>query len=288
MMRKEMFRRNRIFLSVVFLLTLIWLGCSAHAETSADIKLYVFEVGKIAVPDKGMIVAGRGGVSPFIIPVPVFLIEHPKGLVLVDTGMNPDVWPDNRKKEAMFDPKTQRIDKQLAKLGYKPEDIKYVVMTHLHLDHAGWMRLFPKSIFVVRKDELKAAWWPDSWMAWTYLMDDRKGTRDFNFLELDSTEDFDIFMDGTVVCFDTKGHSRGHQSVLVELDKTGTVALTGDALDTMEMLNDTILPGIVWSPEAALKAIKKFQHMQREGAVIFPNHDPDFFKTVKLAPKYYD
>lgn len=288
MIGKEMFNRNRIWLVLAILLPFLLVSVSAHAEQQSAAKLYVFEVAKIAVPDKGMIVSGRGGISPYIIPVPVFLIDHPKGLVLVDTGLNPDNWLEARRKEVIWNPEEQRIDKQLAKLGHKPEDIKYVIMTHLHLDHAGWMKLFPKAIFVIRQEELKGAWWPDPWLAWAYLMGDIKDTRDFQYVQLDATEDFDLFLDGSIVCFDTKGHTRGHQSVFINLAKTGKVVLTGDALDSIEMLDETILPSIVWSPEFALKAIRKLQNMRRAGVKIFPSHDPDFYKAVKLAPGYYD
>ena len=112
----------------------------------------------------------------------------------------------------------QRVDRQLERLGLSPDNIRYVIMTHLHMDHSGWMRLFPKSTFIVRKAELRHAWWPEKWLG-HLSFDDYKDTRDFTFIEPGDDEDYDVFGDGTVVCIDTKGHSPGHQSVLVTLPK---------------------------------------------------------------------
>ena len=289
MTRRKMLKQKLIWLKLVILLSFVIVSVSAHAGEQAKPKLYVFEVGKMAIPDKCIIVSGPcGQFKPYIIPVYAYLISHPKGLILIDTGLNPDTWPEELRKEIIWSPEQQRIDKQLAKLGYKPEDIKYVIMTHLHLDHAGWMKLFPKSTFVVRQEELRGAWWPDPRIALAYLIGDLEGTRDFQYLELDNLESFDLFLDGSVVCFITNGHTQGHQSVLVNLNKMGKVVLTGDALDSIEMLDRTLLPSIAWSPELALKTIKRLQHMRREGVTIIPSHDPEFSNTLKLAPDYYE
>ena len=64
------------------------------------------------------------------------------------------------------------MDAQLAKVGLKTEDIKYVVLGHMHLDHAGNMAKFPNATFVIQNDELKAAWWPDPGYAIYYLPGD--------------------------------------------------------------------------------------------------------------------
>jgi N-acyl homoserine lactone hydrolase len=256
------------------------------ASRPKNMRFYAFNAGKINAPDRGMLAAGRGG-QPVTLFVAVYLIQHPRGNLLVDTGMNPVTWPLPQKDEVVFRPE-QRIDKQLAKLGLDPEDIKYVIMTHLHMDHAGWMTLFPKSTFIVRKAELRHAWWPDKWVSNNLAFGDYKDTRDYNYVQLDDIEDFDIFLDGTIICIDTKGHTPGHQSVMVDLPESGKIIFAGDAVSLSESLDESIMPGIVWDPDLAQKTIAKLQHMQRNGVRIFLGHDPDFFKTVKLAPKYYD
>lgn len=248
-------------------------------------KVFVFEVGKIKVPDKDHLTAGRGGM-PITIPVVAYLIEHPKGRVLVDTGMNPDVWPPELKQSSMMRPE-QKIDSQLLKLGLEPEDIDYTILTHMHLDHAGGMTLFPNATFIVRKTELRFAWWPDRWLkGWVY--EDYKDTRDYKYIQLDDIEDFDLFMDGSIVCIDSKGHTPGHQSVLVDLPNSGKMLFAGDAVHTAENLYEAVMPGHGWNPDLMKKNMSQMRQMQANGVKVIMGHDPAFFKTLKLAPDYYD
>ena len=248
-------------------------------------KLYVFESAKMHVPDRGMM-SGRPSGVPVTIPVPFYLIDHPKGLALFDTGMKLDNWPAQYRQDGDQRP-DQMIDVQLAACGFKPDDIKYVIMSHLHLDHAGGMPLFPKATFIVRKSELKAAWWPERFQV-HYIFDDYKETRNFSFIELDDTEVFDVFQDGSVLCIDTKGHSQGHQSLVVNLPRSGRFVLTADAAAMAEILDEGVLPAIAWNAEEALKSLRKMQHMKREGATVLMAHDPDQWEKTRLAPEYYD
>ena len=248
-------------------------------------KLYVFESAKMHVPDRGMM-SGRPSGVPVTIPVPFFLIDHPKGLALFDTGMKLDNWPPHYRPDGDQRP-DQMIDLQLARIGYKPDDIKYVIMSHLHLDHAGGMPFFPKSTFIVRKSELRAAWWPEAFQV-HYIFDDYKDTRGFNYIELDDTEAFDVFQDGSVICIDTKGHSQGHQSLVVNLPKSGKFVLTADAAAMAEILDEGVLPAVAWNAEEALRSLRKVQHMKREGATVLMAHDPDQWATTRLAPEYYE
>jgi glyoxylase-like metal-dependent hydrolase (beta-lactamase superfamily II) len=248
-------------------------------------KLYVFESAKMHVPDRGMM-SGRPSGVPVTIPVPFYLIDHPHGLALFDTGMKLDNWPPQYRQDGDQRP-DQMIDIQLATLGYKPDDIKYVIMSHLHLDHAGGMPFFPNATFIVRKSELRAAWWPERFQV-HYIFDDYKDTRNFNFIELDDTETFDVFQDGSVLCIDTKGHSQGHQSLVVNLPKSGRFVLTADAAAMAEILDEGVLPAIAWNAEEALRSLRKMQHMKREGATVLMAHDPDQWEATSLAPKYYE
>jgi len=248
-------------------------------------KLFIFESAKMHVPDRGMM-SGRPSGIPVTIPVPFYLIEHPNGLALFDTGMKLDNWPAEFRQDGEQRP-DQMIDKQLASIGYKPDDIKYVIMSHLHLDHAGGMPFFPNATFIVRKSELRAAWWPERFQV-HYIFEDFKDTRNFNYIELDDTEVFDVFLDGSVLCIDTKGHSQGHQSLVVNLPKSGRYVLTADAAAMAEILDEGVLPAITWNAEEAFKSLKKMQHLKREGSIVLMAHDPDQWETLNLAPAYYD
>jgi glyoxylase-like metal-dependent hydrolase (beta-lactamase superfamily II) len=249
-------------------------------------KFYIFQVGQVRFPDRSILTGGPKEGKEIIIPVPAFLIVHQKGLAIVDTGMNLDNWPPKNREDGEMKPE-QRIDRQLLNLGYKPEGVKYVIMSHLHADHAGWMTLFPHAAFIVRKAELKAAWWPEIFQ-WSYSFADYSGTRSFKFVQLDDVEDFDVFLDGSVLCVDTKGHCQGHQSVILNLPVTGKIVIAGDAVPMAEIIDEGTLPGVAWNGEAAMRAVSKMQHLKREGAFVLLGHDPDQFRTLKLAPDYYE
>ncbi|ETX08441.1 MAG: hypothetical protein ETSY2_05420 [Candidatus Entotheonella gemina] len=172
------------------------------------------------------------------IPVNMWILDHPKGLVLFDTGNNVAISDGQCKKHwaaGMCDfvkPSQTRadvIDKQLEKVGYKIDDVKIVITSHSHLDHIGNIEMFPKAIHVIQKKELYQAWWPEKFQrGGAHVMADYDDARDFNYLELDG--DYDLFGDGSVVVLSTPGHTLGHQSVKVQLPETGTVILSQDAI----------------------------------------------------------
>ena len=156
-----------------------------------EMKLYCFQVGAI-----------RFSPAEDALPIYAYLIEHPKGRVLVDTGESYALRDENA---VMAEEDT--ILPQLRKLGYTPADIDYVVLSHLHLDHAGYMSAFPDATFIVRREELRAAWWPEPYEH-GYLLANYENTRDFRYIQLGNDEDYDVFMDGSILLIDTRGRSR--------------------------------------------------------------------------------
>ena len=102
------------------------------------------------------------------IPVSMWVIDHPKGLVVFDTGNNVAVTENCKAYWAaglcdFLKPSQTRadtIDMQLKKLGYSTDQVKVVVTSHSHLDHAGNLKMFPNAIHVFQKAELFQGWWP--------------------------------------------------------------------------------------------------------------------------------
>ncbi len=111
--------------------------------------------------------------------------------------------------------------------------------------------------------------------------------RHFTYLQLPDDEAFDLFLDGSIVCIDTKGHTEGHQSVIVDLPfREGGVGR--DAAQVEENLSDSVPPGMSWSSQRAVQSITKLRHMQNQGALVILGHELSALESLKLAPDYYD
>ena len=172
------------------------------------------------------------------IPINMWVLDHPKGLVLYDTGNNVAISDDQCKTHWMaglcdfLKPSQTRkdvIDQQLEKLGCKVSDVKIVITSHSHLDHIGNIEMFPDAIHVLQKKELYQAWWPEKFQrTGAHVLADYDDARDFNYMELNG--DYDLFGDGSVMILSTPGHTMGHQSVKLQLPETGTVILSQDAI----------------------------------------------------------
>jgi glyoxylase-like metal-dependent hydrolase (beta-lactamase superfamily II) len=260
-------------------------------------KLYVFQCG-ILKSQKHLFTAGRGVGQPFDVPVPFFLIDHPKGKVLFDTGNALGVARDKVRHwgagvVAAYDPIMTEDDyvvNQLARLGVKPEEITHVILSHLHLDHAGGTGDFPNAEYFTQREEMHYAYVPDFYQAGAYIRADfDKPQLNWHLLEGQSDEGYDVFGDGALKIIFTPGHTPGHQSLLVNLKNSGPTLLTGDCVYTQEILNEDVLPGLVYSPPDAVKSIKKIRNLHKvHGVRVVTGHDPLAWPQMLLAPKYYE
>ena len=229
-----------------------------------------------------------------MMPVVMFIIEHPKGLVVFDTGNNVAISDGDCKshwKSWLCDglqPTQTRddvIDRQLEKVGYSVDDVKIVITSHSHLDHIGNIEMFPDAIHVIQKKELYQAWWPEKFQrGGAHVIADYDDARDFTYFELDG--DYDLFGDGSVVIIATPGHTLGHQSVKVKLAETGTVLLTQDAVWVQENLEGypASLNYSILDYNQSIQRIKMLRDI--EGAQLWLGHSMD--QHEKMAEKWYE
>ena len=179
-----------------------------------------------------------------MIPINMWIIDHPLGLIVYDTGNNVAISDGNCTSHwnegfcGLLQPSQTRddvIDKILERVGFSAGDVKIVITSHSHLDHIGNIEMFPDAIHVIQKKELYQAWWPEKFQrGGAHVMADYDDARDFTYFELNG--DYDLFGDGSVVVISTPGHTLGHQSVKVRMAETGTVILTQDAVWVKENL----------------------------------------------------
>jgi len=274
----------------------------ATTATAQDIKMYAFSSGALTI-GKGALVNFASNEPAIQVPVGFYVIRHPKGNVLFDTGNNdkiitdPSYWGASFNALKPVNTPDVAIDVQLQKIGLTPDTITYVVPSHLHLDHGGNVGKFPNSTIVVQKSEIQNAFWPEPGTGGPYMLGDvmplRKANADnpnaVKMLQLNG--DLDLFGDGTVVVKRWVAHTPGSQMMTVRLKKTGMVILTGDNVYFRENVEKNIPPNIVlaYSPSGFFSAFEWIRQMEAtEKASYFTAHDPDAFKAMKKAPEFYD
>ncbi len=272
--------------TVVVVLSLAATAIMALAQSPQGMKLYVFSSGALTIGKN--ILQNLGPTDTIQVPVGFFVVMHPKGNVLFDTGNNdkiitdPSYWgPFFKALNPVVTPEVA-IDAQLGKIGLKPDDIRYVVVGHLHLDHGGNIGKFPNSTMVVQKDEIRNAFWPEPGTAGPYILGDK-------MIQLEG--DMDIFGDGSVVVKRWVGHTPGSQMMIVRLPKTGTIILTSDNVYFRENVEKNIPPNVTlaYDPAGILRAYEWIRYMQAtEKADFFTAHDPDAFKALKKPPEFYE
>jgi len=276
------------------------LGLAAVALLNADIaalaqaqpaspKLYVFDVGSLKSRDPKPLL--DRGVTITDMSVTAYLIVHPRGTLLWDSGTIPDelVKPGGTTVERATVHKT--LSGQLAEIGYKPGDINYLALSHYHYDHSANANQYSGSTWLVQAPE-RAAMFPDTPPANPI---DPNVAAKFSALKNAKTTilngDHDVFGDGSVVIISTPGHTPGHQSLYVRLAKSGPLVLSGDLYHypSERTLKDFQPFGGRGNDaqEAASKA-KVEALLKDKGATFWIQHDILADAKLKKSPAFYD
>ncbi len=218
-------------------------------------------------------------------PTYCWLIEHPDGLTLVDTGETAQIYekgylPDgglyHKAVETRIEP-AEEIPQQLAKIGFAPKDIKTVILTHLHGDHIGGLAHFEHCKIYVSKTEYDFAtskkgtgngYFKKNWPSWFQPELIRYNNAD----EGNFSQSKKITTDGKIVVVPTPGHSIGHQSVLVKGDNHTTILagdLTYNESTLQKEIADVLLPN-----KAAKQTVKAMhQYVQQQPCLYLSSHD---------------
>jgi N-acyl homoserine lactone hydrolase len=258
-------------------------------------KLYCFVGGTLAY-NQGIMTFMQGMGKKIRVPSLFFLIDHPRGKVLFETGLHPNIAVDAHshwgERATSLEPEMsaeQAADRQLAKIGVKPHEIDYVVLSCLMYDHCGGMTLFPNAQFILQFRELQDAWWPDRRYMKSYNDVEIFPTRSLNLRELHD-EDLDLFGDRSVEVLFCPSHTRGEQALVVRLPKTGTIVLPAGVIPQRENFEKNIMTG---TPRAG--PVTTYTSMDRlrkvitdESALVIYHHDVDGYEDVRFAPDYYE
>jgi glyoxylase-like metal-dependent hydrolase (beta-lactamase superfamily II) len=229
-------------------------------------KLYPLQLGRTKVP-YGQFYGGLAGweglgaLFRFVtdkrhfiwVPINAYLLEHPKeGLTLIDAGICNDQAHRHRDyyrgilrfilddDEYAQEP-SETIAAQLKRLDYRPDDVRRVILTHLHEDHAGGLRDLPGAKVVLAQAEWDARKMKLFGFIPMFYEPSYAGVKEWQRVGFESgafhtfDRSQDLFGDGTVRLLPTPGHTPGHTCALVEMGDY-QLLVTGDCLYTLRHL----------------------------------------------------
>jgi N-acyl homoserine lactone hydrolase len=229
------------------------------------------------------------------LPIHAWAVETAEGVIVVDTGETSRTaepgyfprWHPYYRLAVKFNVAPDvEIGPQLLKLGIRSDDVRTVILTHLHTDHAGGLHHFPRSEILVSRKEYQIAkgfagrlrgYLPNRWPSWFKP----------KFVEFEPTSfgRFDhscrITADGRVVVVPTPGHTPGHVSVIVQADGV-SYFLAGDSTYTQQLLVQQRVDGVSPSKAQSMNTLKTILGYARENRTVYlPCHDPESVERLK-------
>lgn len=239
-------------------------------------KIFAFTCGSFQAP-RDFFLEG-GGASFLHVPVTAYLIDHPKGRALFDTGLGLRF---RRQMDEALGPldvgfaidESADVAARLRQIEVDPASIRWIINSHLHPDHAGGNAFIPNATILVQSREL------------TYARE-QKDERLYHPHDMDTGHpihaidgEHDLYGDGAVVLFPTPGHTPGHQSARIKLPN-GDAILAADCCYLKESLDSMTLSSLSADREQSLRTLRRLADLRADGVRIFYGHDPNFWQTM--------
>lgn len=262
------------------------------------VRIRAIQTGKVGVKEKYMYGEGQGirrllntlTDKTWLEPLPIYawVIEHPEGIVVVDTGESHLAslggyfaqWHPFTRDARMYVSPEEEIGVQLMQMGISSQDVRQVILTHMHTDHIGGLHHFPHSEILVGRKEYETAqglrgrlmgYLPQRFPRWLHprLVDfTSEAVGPF-------PSSFPLTKANDIVLIPTPGHSAGHLSVLVR-EEEKTIFLAGDPSFTEKMLLDQLIDGTAPDEQAARQTLKQIlEYVRTVPTVYLPSHDPE-------------
>jgi N-acyl homoserine lactone hydrolase len=272
---------------------------------SNNIRIHALQTGSVAIKeqqrqgdggDKNSVLrvyADRRWTTP--LPILAWLIEHPEGLIVVDTGETARVsepgyftrWhPYYRLAVREWVSPEDEIGAQIRRRGFSPEDVRWVVLSHFHTDHAGGLGHFPNSEVVTSRTDFEYArgfrgrargFLPQHWPEWFAPTLIEHPATPFGPFEQSTL----LTAAGDVRLLPTPGHTPGHLSVALEDDET-VFFFAADASYTQRLMLDGVADGVSPDPATARTTLARIQALVRQRPTVYlPSHDPE--SVARLA-----
>jgi len=268
------------------------------------IRAHIFHTGEVivdrAIPyheSNPLAVTGlfRSKDKKLTLPVSCYLIEHPKGKILIDTGW--DTKYANERPHRFFGlldsistpviGGTDGVDSKLQSLQVHPEDIDCVYFSHMDFDHISGIPLVKGAKrFSTAREELSDA----NRYFFRYVKANWQSVKVESFDYENSAigpvgKSYDVFDDGSVLLVNTPGHSHGHFSVKVTGTDGRYVILAGDSVYTQRSIKEHIIPGFTVDKSLAKKSVEWICKCAADEKclLVAPNHDTETpEQTIKL------
>lgn len=267
------------------LLALLLLALSGL--THANLRLYVFDCGLIGTEDISAFNLSNDETPVRELFVPCYLIEHPDGRMLWDAGLPLAMAGQGTITEqgGAYHIYERSLIDQLAELNLSATDIDLVAFSHMHYDHVGAANAFTDSRLLIQETEFAAAFeTPDNPYFQADLYMDLKGN-DRRIL----SGDHDVFGDGSVQIISAPGHTPGHQVLLLRLQNTGNVVLSGDLYHFQMSRKLRRAPTFNYDADETFRSMDKVEALLvAEQAALWIEHEKALADTLKMAPQYYD
>ena len=269
-------------------------------------KIHVLHTGEVRVSpylpfggDNCNLLKASGMTTPkedwIWLPVSVYLIEHPKGLILVDTGWHRDMSPEGVYDKAaqikslgsriLYNvnqgqiPLGEAVDEQLETMGIKPADLDYVLLTHLDCDHANGLRAVKDAKhIIVAQEELDCARkngfirYKKKWWEGVDLQ-----TIVWNGTEGPAQKSFDLFGDGSIKMINIPGHCDGLCAVKITREDGRYVLLFSDGGYATKSWKEMITSGVSLDKEMQRKSLQWIREQSMDANCIesLATHDTD-------------
>ena len=258
------------------------------------VRLYVFDGGILENMDPKSFGLEKEEVSISRMPVPCYLIIHPKGTLIWDAGAVPDTAWKYTGSPVQYIFAQYNIDitlnkplrLQLNDIGYSPANITYLALSHHHFDHTANVNDFLNATWLVRQNEVDIMFTSnppdaDSHSSYSNLRNNKR--------IILNTEEYDIFGDGTVIIKAAPGHTPGHQVLFVRLSKYGNILLSGDLYHYPEQRLLDRVPTYEFNKEQTRASRLEIDfYLKKMNAELWIQHDFGANLKLKKAPEYYE
>jgi glyoxylase-like metal-dependent hydrolase (beta-lactamase superfamily II) len=280
------------FLSTLTAGTLFLLAAGHTFAATPEVKMYRLDCGQMTLGDKSMMSdTGLYKGQSYDIVMSCYLIKHGSDWMLWDAGL-PEKYLAGPLTEGSFTTKLNRtVIDQIAELGLRPDDIRYVAVSHAHFDHSGQVNDFPNATLIIQRAELEA------------MKDTKKASEHYIMADLFSAHlsgdklervrvidgDVDLFGDGTMKTIQTPGHTPGSMALLLNLKKAGPYILSGDQWHFTENHERHQVPVWNYDHDQTMTSGKKLDDIiAKTHATLVIQHEPVDNQKLPKPPLFLD